>query len=92
MLFSRFHPAARLEARDLAPRLGGAFVELVDKCIGEVCQLPHAWPTWPGRNDVRRRVLRRWPISLIYSVDDVSVFIVALAHDRRQPGYWLPRV
>lgn len=36
----------------------------------------------------RRRVLRRFPYSVVYEVKNVSVIVLAVAHHRRQPGYW----
>lgn len=39
----------------------------------------------------RRLPLRRFPFGLIFRVDPDAVRIVALAHNRRQPGYWRSR-
>ena len=47
---------------------------------------------WPGRDDVRRRVLRRNPFAIVYLIDDGAIVIVAVAHHKRRPGYWLPRL
>ncbi len=33
-----------------------------------------------------------WPYRLIVIERGTSLWVVALAHNRRQPGYWLPRV
>lgn len=54
--------------------------------------LPYSSPIWPDYPQVRRRVLKKWPYSIIYSVDARSVFVVAVAHDKRKPGYWLARL
>jgi hypothetical protein len=35
--------------------------------------------------------LRRFPFALIYRIKTSKVQIVAVAHDRRQPGYWRRR-
>jgi toxin ParE1/3/4 len=60
--------------------------------IDGLCELPEAWPLWPGRVDVRRRVLRRVPNSILYLVEADAIVIVAVAHHRRRPGYWLSRL
>ena len=44
------------------------------------------------RPDVRRRILRRFPYSILYTVDDGEILIVAIAHQSRRPGYWSRRV
>jgi plasmid stabilization system protein ParE len=37
---------------------------------------------------VRRIVLRRYPYSIIYAVDESRIRILAVAHHRRRPAYW----
>ena len=36
----------------------------------------------------RRRVLHRFPYSVVYDVDGSTVRILAVTHHRRQPNYW----
>ncbi len=36
----------------------------------------------------RRRVLHRFPYSVVYDVEGSTVRILAVTHHRRQPGYW----
>jgi plasmid stabilization system protein ParE len=91
-----FHPAA---ARELAaaalayeiraPGLGRDLVSearrltllLLDKpLIGEPLDKIH-----------RRLPLRRFPLAFIYRVDAEALWIVAVAHRRRRPGYWRQR-
>jgi len=65
---------------------------LVRDAIQVIVELPEAWPSWPGREDVRVRVLRRFPFSVIYAVVPDMVVVIAVAHHQRRPGYWLRRV
>jgi len=51
-----------------------------------IAELPAAWPTWPGRKDLRVRVLPRFPFSLVYGVVSSTVVVIAVAHHRRRPG------
>jgi plasmid stabilization system protein ParE len=63
-----------------------AEVKRVARLVGE---RPRAWTeVEPG---VRRAVLRRFPYSLIYTVDPDEVLILAVAHHRRGAGYWRDR-
>jgi plasmid stabilization system protein ParE len=39
----------------------------------------------------RKRVLHRFPYSVIYEVQGSTVTVVAVAHHRRKPGYWVSK-
>ena len=44
---------------------------------------------WPEKEPgIRARVLDEYPYTLMYRVDDDEVLIVAIAHQKRKPGYW----
>lgn len=51
---------------------------------------PKAWPR--KRRDVRGCPLRKFPFAIYYQVRSRDVLIVAYAHGKRRPGYWLHRV
>lgn len=36
----------------------------------------------------RKRVLRRFPYSVVYEVLESTVTVLAVAHHRRRPSYW----
>lgn len=74
------------------PSAGAAFSSMVIATIEQLSLMPYSAPTWPGRPDVRRRVLHDFPYSIIYTVTLDSLFVIAVAHHKRQPGYWLPRL
>ena len=40
---------------------------------------------------IRKHNLRKFPLSLIYSIEKNGLLILAVAHRRRRPQYWLPR-
>jgi plasmid stabilization system protein ParE len=46
---------------------------------------------WPSRGSLRRVSLHRFPYNLIYYVSAGEVRVIALAHQRRRPGYWAHR-
>ncbi len=91
-----FHPAALAEYQAAALWYGldggRRFADLVDRSVDEICALPLAWPAWRGRADVRRRVLKRFPFSVLYMAEPAHVLIMAIAHHKRRPGYWVARL
>lgn len=45
--------------------------------------------TWPEDEDVFRHcILRRFPYTVHYDVQGMTVTVLAVAHHRRRPGYW----
>jgi plasmid stabilization system protein ParE len=44
-----------------------------------------------NRPGMRRRLLRRFPYAILYGIDGGHILIVALAHQRPRPEYWLER-
>jgi hypothetical protein len=51
----------------------------------------------PGRfklvaSGVRRVILRGFPCSILYRSFDESVEVLAIAHHRRRPNYWVNRL
>lgn len=47
---------------------------------------------WPANGDgIRFRVLTRFPYTIYYDLLGESATILAIAHQRRRPGYWRTR-
>jgi toxin ParE1/3/4 len=44
-----------------------------------------------GGTEIRKCVLQRFPYNIFYEELDDSVWIAAVAHHRRRPGYWTHR-
>jgi hypothetical protein len=60
-----------------------------------MCAAPHLGPPWPGVPEdlgVRRLLLPRFPFAIAYLVRDDDVVVLAMAHTRRKPAYWIRRV
>lgn len=75
--------------------LGQDFIEEVVRAAEAIQASPRAWAAWPGvRSDlgIRRFVLARFPFSLPYQIGQNRIIILAIAHTRRRPRYWLKRV
>jgi hypothetical protein len=75
---------------DASSGLGIEFLDEVQRVIDLVRKYPKiGQPLKPG---FRQALLRRFPFSLIYSIEADAILIVAVAHQRRRPGYWKYRV
>ncbi|MDQ2976830.1 MAG: type II toxin-antitoxin system RelE/ParE family toxin [Acidobacteriota bacterium] len=42
--------------------------------------------------EIRRRLFINFPYSLIYGIDEETIVIIAVAHQQREPRYWLDRL
>ena len=47
---------------------------------------------YSGPHEIRRVLLRRFPYAVIYACRPGEVLVVAVAHTRRRPLYWLGRI
>lgn len=75
--------------------LGGRFRRAVDSAVERILKMPHTPPLWPNVDPelgVHRYQVKRWPYSIAYMVRREQIVIVAIAHHRRPPDYWLDRV
>ena len=43
------------------------------------------------RGEVRRAPIARFPFHVAYLVTEDHILVLAIAHDRRRPGYWSDR-
>lgn len=91
-----FHPQAQAELDEAAmfyeqrvPGLGLAFAGEVQKSVSLIL----AHPEIGGSNSQGFRCLaiRRFPFSVTYRTNDSGVYIIAVAHQHRRPGYWKKR-
>lgn len=93
----KFHPEAEQELHQAALRyesevrgLGRRFGEEVERVIQLLLEHPELGSILD--NDLRHFILRRFPFSIVYATATNLVYIVAIAHSSRKPGYWQPRV
>ena len=70
--------------------LGARFEAEIVRCARLIQRAPEAAPVVRPKG-LRRKVLQRFPYSLIYAVEPDRIRIVAIAHQRRRPGYWSHR-
>src|SRR5215468_7687444 len=91
-----FHRLAERELNEAASYyedqkagLGARFLAEVGRCIELLVENPEAGPVVLG--PVRRRFVRRFPYSVLYTVKPAGVRILAVMHLKRRPQYWVGR-
>jgi plasmid stabilization system protein ParE len=90
----RFVPAASREVEDAVAwylerslKAGESFLREFERGLALVKETPRLWPRFEA--GTRRYVLRRFPFSIIYrKFGEDTIEVVAVAHDKRRPGYW----
>lgn len=70
--------------------LGGEFRRKFEAALRRVCENPKAYA---AEDDpaVRYCPLHKFPYTLVYMEFDDRIWVVAVAHQRRRPGYWARR-
>ena len=91
-----FDPEALLEIRhaaafyeDSRTGLGKAFLSCVETATDEILRHPMMWRRVKGR--FRRYLVQEFPYGLIYTVQGDTIYIAAVMHLKRKPGYWVSR-
>jgi toxin ParE1/3/4 len=74
--------------------LGGEFLAEIDKALVRLEGSPRTGTPVPGieDTDVRRLFVRRFPYHVVYIELPDRLQILAVAHDRRRPRYWVGRL
>ena len=96
------HPEARAELRAAAfwydeqrPGLGGEFVAEVTAVLERIAATPNSFPLWPGVSatpePIRRGVMHRFPYMVAFEAHLDHALVLAIAHGKRRPLYWLAR-
>jgi len=90
------HPEAIKEARAAREwysarnaETAEAFTAELDTAIHMIDEAPRRWPRYLG--ETRRYLLRRFPFFVVFREANDRIEVLAIAHARRQPGYWLRR-
>lgn len=69
--------------------LGRRFKEEARKAALRIAAYPEAWSI--ERGDIRKCLLHKFPYKLMYSVEEHHILVIAVAHQHRQPDYWVGR-
>lgn len=77
---------------DQNPGAGDDFADAIERAEWLIAQTPRTWPQWPGaRTGVRRYLIPGLLYAIAYEIVSDEVVILAVAHQRRRPGYWFKR-
>jgi toxin ParE1/3/4 len=93
----RVHPAAWVEIEAAADwyqehsaDASVWFVAAILDALESVSRAPQRWPVY--LHNTRRFVVQRFPFSIIYLDEPEAVNVLAVAHNKRRPGYWKKRL
>ena len=75
---------------DCQDGLGRSFRFLVESAVKKISKTPFIYRTLKA--PFRRYLLQKFPYSIIYSIEPDHIRIIAIAHNKRKPGYWSNRV
>ena|SRR4030066_1956572 len=70
--------------------LGQKFLDEVLETIELISHFPQLWSQ--NTENTRKAVLRKYPFNLIYSLFEDKIYIIAVAHQNREPEYWIDRI
>lgn len=97
MLPIYFHPVADEELQTSVlyyerqvEGLGSEFVDAVEHAIGIIQEYPEVGIKFSSHT--RRYLVERFPFGIIYSIETNRIFIIAIMHLHRKPGYWTNRM
>ena len=92
-----FHPEAGEEYTHaveyyaaVTPGLGSRFYDEIERLIHEVRRQPDRFFRFSP--PARRALARQFPYSVVYLDEPDRVWIVAVMHPKRRPGYWRERL
>ena len=92
-----FHPEAEAEYlaavqyyADKNVSVGERFDAEIRRLVAQIETMPHRHGPW--RNGTRRARAGRFPYLVIFVERPTVLRIVAIAHTRRQPDYWMQRL
>jgi len=69
--------------------LGDDFLQEIGRCFGRAQAAPESWPRAFGR--FRQVRARRFPYTVFYEELASRISVLAIAHQKRRPGYWRGR-
>ncbi len=92
-----FHPEADAEYAEAAlyyaergENLGGRFYDEIERVIAEIKTAPDRFRAYDP--PARRNLARDFPYAVVYLDEPDRIWILAVVHLRREPGYWRKRL
>jgi plasmid stabilization system protein ParE len=91
----KLHPDARAELRavrnwyhERSPLSAFAFVQTVAIAISRIREAPN---TFPLADHAHESSFFKGPFNIFYQSRETEIVVVAVAHQKRRPGYWSSR-
>jgi len=91
-----FHPDIVTEVKaaydwyqNQAEGLGDDLLNELESAYQAITEFPDTWPKF--QRGFRRFLLSKFPFSVIYRSGNDSIYVVAIMHNSRKPGYWKKR-
>ena len=92
-----FHPEAYDEMLESAryfenktPGLGLDLISAIEESTRRIINFPESGSI--ERAKVRKSLVHGFPFTILYEAREDEIFIAAVMHQRRRPGYWRHRV
>ena len=96
------HPEARAELRSAAlwyderrPGLGDEFIAEVSAILDRIGGAPESYPAWTRTRAagplIRKATIQRFPYLIAFETHEQHLLVLAVAHAKRRPLYWLTR-
>jgi plasmid stabilization system protein ParE len=76
--------------RDRSVRAADAFLREIETARSAIQDSPGAWTEY--LHGTRYYRLDRFPYIVVYRQTEDRIQVVAIAHGRRKPGYWIDRL
>ena len=97
-----FHPEARAELRSAAlwyderrPGSGDDFIAEIAAALERFAAAPESCPIWLGTRLedplIRKATVQRFPYVIAFEKHERHCLVLAVAHAKRRPLYWLAR-
>jgi hypothetical protein len=75
--------------------LGDEFIAAVSVALDRIANGPASCPAWPGTQArdrlIRKTTVQRFPYVIAFEEHDQHLLVLAVAHSKRRPLYWLTR-
>ncbi len=91
-----FHPEALKEYAQAVEyylqknsKIAQAFIDAIEETIYRIRETPTRYSIFD--EDIRRCLTRKFPYSVLYTIEQDSIIILAVMHSSRKPGYWKNR-
>ena len=67
-------------------------VAIVDRTVDEIRDAPLSFALWRRDRPYRRKIVKRFPYVVFFRAESDTIEVVAVAHAKRRPGFWLARL